>query len=204
MCSGLRDAANLGWKLALVTSGAASESLLASYQAEREPNVRQVIGTAVEMGRIICTQDPEAARARDASFIERPNSTLEIPDMPGLATGVVHSGSALAGKLALQARVRAEDGGIALLDDVTGPGFTLLLRGAPEAPLRDGAGAVLERIGAKLVSIDREMDVDGAYRKWFDRHECDAVLVRPDHQVFGAATGVDAASELLEAFALHL
>jgi 3-(3-hydroxy-phenyl)propionate hydroxylase len=204
MCSGLRDAANLGWKLALVTSGAASESLLASYQAEREPNVRQVIGTAVEMGRIICTQDPEAARARDASFIERPSSTLEIPDMPGLATGVVYSGSVLAGKLALQARVRAEDGGIALLDDVTGPGFTLLLRGAPEAPLRDGAGAVLERIGAKLVSIDREMDVDGAYRKWFDRHECDAVLVRPDHQVFGAATGVDAASELLEAFALHL
>jgi hypothetical protein len=208
MCSGMRDAVNLAWKLALVTSGIAAARILRSYQLEREPHVRSVIETAVAMGRIICTQDKEAARARDANFMSRSSRSLEVPDLPGITQGVVHDSvrgeSQIAGKLALQGRVRCADGSVALLDDVVGSGFTVLLRGALEEPLRDRAREVLDRIGAKLVPIDREMDIDGVYRAWFDRHQCDAVLVRPDHQVFGSASGAHAASELLEAFVLHL
>src|SRR5262249_42587209 len=37
MCAGLRDAANLAWKLAAVLSGHASDGLLDCYQAERLP-----------------------------------------------------------------------------------------------------------------------------------------------------------------------
>lgn len=37
MNTGLGDAHNLGWKLAMVARGEASESLLDSYAAEREP-----------------------------------------------------------------------------------------------------------------------------------------------------------------------
>jgi 2-polyprenyl-6-methoxyphenol hydroxylase-like FAD-dependent oxidoreductase len=41
MNTGIQDACNLGWKLALVVSGAAPEALLDSYQAERWPVARR-------------------------------------------------------------------------------------------------------------------------------------------------------------------
>jgi hypothetical protein len=77
-----------------------------------------------------------------------------------------------------------------------GPGFALLARGAP--PLPPAAAGVRERVGVRLVVLDGGLDVDGAYARWFDRHGCDAVLVRPDHLVFGAAAGPGAAARLLE------
>ena len=43
MCSGMRDAANLAWKLDLVLAGRAAEPLLDSYTSERLPHVRALI-----------------------------------------------------------------------------------------------------------------------------------------------------------------
>jgi 3-(3-hydroxy-phenyl)propionate hydroxylase len=41
MCQGIRDAANLVWKLALVRRGLADPGLLDTYQGEHAPHVRQ-------------------------------------------------------------------------------------------------------------------------------------------------------------------
>ncbi|MEU6714976.1 FAD-dependent monooxygenase [Nonomuraea sp. NPDC046802] len=43
MNTGMQDAYNLGWKLALVVTGRAEESLLDSYEAERRPVVKAVV-----------------------------------------------------------------------------------------------------------------------------------------------------------------
>ncbi len=51
--SGLRDAHNLGWKLAAVVRGEFSEALLATYFQEREPHARALIQLAVQMGKIM-------------------------------------------------------------------------------------------------------------------------------------------------------
>jgi 3-(3-hydroxy-phenyl)propionate hydroxylase len=68
MCSGVRDAANLAWKLDAVLAGGAGEDHLDTYQAEREPHVRAIIDEAVALGRVICTLDPEVAAGRDAAM----------------------------------------------------------------------------------------------------------------------------------------
>jgi len=68
MCHGFRDAANLAWQLQLVEQGGAPASLLATYQAERDPHVRQVIAAAIDAGRYICLLDPAAAARRDAQM----------------------------------------------------------------------------------------------------------------------------------------
>ena len=71
MCHGLRDVANLAWKLRLVHSGLAPAELLASYQVERDPHVRAVVNAAIAAGEYICELDGAAAKKRDAELRAR-------------------------------------------------------------------------------------------------------------------------------------
>src|SRR5262249_15501203 len=50
LCAGIRDAANLTWKLALVLDGRADDRLLTTYQMERRPYARRVIRMAMLVG----------------------------------------------------------------------------------------------------------------------------------------------------------
>ncbi len=65
MCSGLRDAANVAWKLDLVLRGVAREQLLDTVDAERQPQNEAIIRLAIELGKVLCQLDPEAAAERD-------------------------------------------------------------------------------------------------------------------------------------------
>lgn len=51
--SGMRDAANLAWKLAFVAREQASTRLLDTYGTERVPHVRSVVAHAADVGRLI-------------------------------------------------------------------------------------------------------------------------------------------------------
>ena len=61
MCAGIRDVANLAWKLARSVKGFAHDSLLDSYQSERLPNVRDYVSTAVRLGGLINTSNAKEA-----------------------------------------------------------------------------------------------------------------------------------------------
>lgn len=224
MCAGMRDAANLGWKLALVLRGAATPAIFASYAMERSPHVHQIIDIAVNLGRIICTQDPDVAKGRDAQWLSRKDREIETPDFPSIEKGFLSSlagvpNAELAGKPGLQARVRDGAGAAGLLDDLLGPGFALLVGGAEPPTLSAKARRLLDGIDGSVAWIQpkgaessqgsapglrRFDDVDGRYAAWFERHGCDAVLVRPDHFVYGAGSGPEAASHLLEDLAEKL
>ena len=68
MNSGLQDAVNLAWKLALVCHGDATEKLLDSYELERRPVAEMVTasGDAVELAQMVI--DPAARRIRDETL----------------------------------------------------------------------------------------------------------------------------------------
>ena len=165
--------------------------------------MREIIGIAVDLGRIICTQDPEAAASRDAKFLAREQRTLVAPPLPGIVPGVRQEEGTLPGRAGLQARVRRDGATPSRLDDAFGPGFGLIVRGS-EARLGRRAWNVLDLVGGYVFHVEPAADVDGAYAAWLDRHDCDAVLVRPDHLVFGVARGADAGSRLLEELDAHL
>lgn len=60
MNTGIHDAVNLGWKLSLVLAGTAKpEVLLASYEAERRPNVERLIDYDKDISRLMTMQLPE-------------------------------------------------------------------------------------------------------------------------------------------------
>ena len=65
MCQGIRDAANLSWKLHHVLAGKAKERLLDTYEVERRAHAKRLISTVKDIGAVICERNPEKARARD-------------------------------------------------------------------------------------------------------------------------------------------
>src|SRR3990167_2006225 len=58
MNTGLQDAHNLAWKLALVIQGRADEKLLDSYQDERKPVIKDVVDTTERFTKILMISNP--------------------------------------------------------------------------------------------------------------------------------------------------
>jgi 3-(3-hydroxy-phenyl)propionate hydroxylase/flavoprotein hydroxylase len=202
MCSGVRDAQNLSFKLDRLLRGESAESILDSYQSEREPHVRAVVEKGIELGRVQTTRDPAAAAARDARLIGARQARRKPDKMrfPGIGPGLVAADTPGAGLLVPQGMVSA-GAGPARFDEVAGYGFTILVDarsdGFATATVAEAAaqiGARVWHIGARAGS-DAVIDLDGAYRAWFDEVGCRAAVVRPDHYVYGTASS---ASELAE------
>jgi 2-polyprenyl-6-methoxyphenol hydroxylase-like FAD-dependent oxidoreductase len=91
VCSGIRDAKTLAWKLGLVLSGAADEDLLDTYGAERKPHAAAVINMAVGLAKMWEITDPAEAARRDAALLHVP---AQPPHFPGLTGGILHRGAA--------------------------------------------------------------------------------------------------------------
>ena len=214
MCSGMRDAHNIAWKLDLVLSGRAGEEILDSYQPEREPHVRFITEKAIELGRVQTLRDPEKARERDERFLamRAENKAPEKLRYPALAGGALTTGIGAphAGEFFLQGRVRA-NGREGLFDDVVGQGLCVVARGEALAGLDAGQRRRWQELGGRLALIgdgeaadgDPELsaveDLDGSYGAWFDAHGCEAAVVRPDWYLFGSAGDGAELSALLSA-----
>jgi 3-(3-hydroxy-phenyl)propionate hydroxylase len=66
--SGIQDAYNLGWKLALVARGAAPEALLDTFDAERQPAARQNLEVTRRTARFLAPQSPAERTLRNAAI----------------------------------------------------------------------------------------------------------------------------------------
>jgi hypothetical protein len=106
MNTGIQDAYNLGWKLALVISGAAPATLLDSYEAERRP-IAQAIATSGEQAEARVAEQAPAERQALVAFLATPEGRRAaaiaeaeitfgyeqsaivdaVPDMPPVAGG---------------------------------------------------------------------------------------------------------------------
>jgi flavoprotein hydroxylase len=203
MCSGIRDAANLAWKLDLVLAGKAEDELLGTYASERIPQVRQVIEFSIALGKVICVSDPDAAASRDAAMIAAARERDVTPPLPtpAIGPGVLLDGDPLAGHLFLQGQVRC-DGAIGRFDDVVGRTFTLISPVAdPATLLEPELAAFFASLGGTTAHVGpggRVHDLNGSYAKWFAEHGVGVVLQRPDFHLFGTAPTVDGTAALVE------
>jgi 3-(3-hydroxy-phenyl)propionate hydroxylase len=69
MCQGIRDVANLSWKLESVLRGRADHALLDTYEMERSAHVRRLTGIIKDIGAVICERDPARACERDRRLL---------------------------------------------------------------------------------------------------------------------------------------
>jgi hypothetical protein len=192
MCAGIRDAANLAWKLDLVLTGSAPDGLLDTYTQERLPSARQAIEFSIELGKIICVLDLDAAAARDAAMapVVGPEST-EAPSLPGIEIGVVDAASPHAGTLFVQGTV---DGG-RRFDDAHGAGWRLVTIDPGPIDLEPATSSWFASIGGRVVAVPAD---DPVYGRWFAAHHATAALQRPDFHLYGSAAAPADAAALVE------
>ena len=205
MCQGIRDVANLSWKLAAVLKGEALDALLDTYGAERSAHVRRLTTTIKHIGRNICERDEARARQRDADLIAQAGGVVQsVPRqdlIPPLDTGLISPNPHPAnGTLFPQPRVMHR-GNSALLDDITGHGLRLML-GAECDATAIATMASVKRSGARVVQPGAAgwMEEDGIVADWFARHHAIAALVRPDHYVYGVASTLKEIDSLAASF----
>ncbi|TLW91354.1 bifunctional 3-(3-hydroxy-phenyl)propionate/3-hydroxycinnamic acid hydroxylase [Saccharomonospora piscinae] len=208
MCSGLRDAANLAWKLGLVVSGMAQESVLDSYTIERRAHVRAAIEASIALGKILCETDSAAAAGRDAYLLDgqRRGRPVQGPHQglaDSLRDGFLYRNDrgvivAPAGELVPQGTV-ARGPSSGLFDTVVGTGFVLVTSVDPDDLLDSEDTATLAELGAHVVRVlpagtppeqagPRDVvDVDDVYLPYLAETAALGALVRPDFYLFGSA-----------------
>ena len=186
MCSGLRDAANLAWKLAAIIKDAAPDELLDTYELERSEHMRAFIELAVEIGGVIQTTDPERARARDRELVANP--TMLRPITPRLGRGLHGDAPAPAGTRAAQPRL----GDGTLLDDKAGYRFIVLA--TPRLAIMLGAAKRNIAHAADVVTVT----ANGPAKSYLAELNAEAVVIRPDRYILGIASTADELEAVLE------
>ena len=186
MCAGIRDAHNLGWKLARVVRGQAPPRLLDTYQPEREAHVRAFIELTVQMGRLINTTASAlaAGNVADAAGGRQKVSMLRPSLGPGLAAGL----SEWTGRLFPQPRLSTGE----RLDDRIGNRAALVLK--PGTGSRLPAGVTGDAAANDTAIVD---DDSSGLQEWFDANKPVAVALRPDRYILGTAAEMDEVSDLL-------
>lgn len=207
MCSGVRDAVNLAWKLSAVIGGDADDSLLDTYEAERRPHTETLIQMSVAVADMCLMRDHEMARQRDDAL--RAGNLPTPPSFPALGPGFTRpqrgdEPNPTDGRPAPQARVGLE-GRIDRLDDFFGTSWKIVSR-RPVAveTFDDRQRAVLDTLDVQFVHVARGagdgyfIDIDGEYDLWFRANGCKAFLSRPDNYVFGTVESNDDLPALLD------
>ena len=214
MQSGIRDGANVAWKLALLARDLVDDSILDTVQTERWPHVEKMTKMAATLGNVVESSETLQLLVRDRVL----PLVSKIPDMPkriaknlgtdtyrfsnGWVTGKTGRQSAV-GKMLPQPMVYDRHATNQRLDDVFGYGFTIYgLDQDPRREMTTGQRQAWEELGARFVTVlapdaspgDGEIVIDhtGRLRRWMQQHSARVVAVRPDHFVAATdASGLD-------------
>ncbi|WP_328353303.1 bifunctional 3-(3-hydroxy-phenyl)propionate/3-hydroxycinnamic acid hydroxylase [Mycobacterium sp. NBC_00419] len=199
MCAGVRDVANLCWKLDAVLSGSLPESVLDTYQAERLPHVKEVTSRAVKVGKLIVERNPVRATVRNhffrtasrvPGFMTYLRNTRWLPPARYASGLLAHNGNPATGCLIPQPWVTDANGDRVRFDDVVGGRWAVLHTGA------DGASQAWRSAGVPIIAIvaagnapgaDRIVDRDGTLTRWLADNKASVVVLRPDGFVYAGA-----------------
>lgn len=166
LVAGLRDAANLCWKLAWVLQGKASARILDTYDQERRPHVKAMIGLAKFMGKLVMPRNAAIALfthglmrlVRLVPPLKAHFDELGIKPKNAFRRGLFIKGSArtrlVRGAMLPQGWVRGSDATVCLSDDVLGTGLALIGFGIDAGAALDAkTRAAFVKAGGSIVQI---------------------------------------------------
>ncbi|MEM6512580.1 MAG: bifunctional 3-(3-hydroxy-phenyl)propionate/3-hydroxycinnamic acid hydroxylase [Pseudomonadota bacterium] len=195
LCSGVRDAFNLAWKLLSVIQDGTDILLLDTVSAERSPHVEGITEAAIQLGKLVCEMDPQKAAQRDRRFKadQAAGRPPPFPPMPRMQHGILDDHTA-GNVLPEPYAVKKGDTVPVRLDELVGY-VPLLIIARDAKPLVEGQDAInalaalcpsmrVCQIGATDSSRLELVDQDNHLQAMLDDQE--ALLVKPDRIVFGS------------------
>lgn len=217
--SGVRDVANLSWKLEQVWRGHSDPELLETYEQERRPHAEAMVRFSEQLGQVVMTTRRARALLRDVAvrtLLLHPAGRRMLTQMrfrpPSVhRTGAVVQGHALAGRSLPQPRVLLAPAlRLTMLDEVLGAGWAILGVDVPpagwwraEEVLRDMRASIRQvevvlgdRLPRGTDSRAAVADADGRLEAELAGAAGLLVLVRPDHYIAAAVPADDLASAL--------
>lgn len=185
MCAGIRDAANLAWKLDRIIKNKVSDTLLDTYQTERRSHVREFIKLTIQMGELINRTRNDVV-ATNASLTASGPQTLG-PLKPALGPGLTAGCTRHRGELFPQPRLSNGT----WLDDELGAYPALIL------DYRLDFTDIVEftKMGGRSIKIVRDSSSD--LESWFKKSQVGAVLIRPDRYILGSANNLQDLKNLI-------
>jgi 3-(3-hydroxy-phenyl)propionate hydroxylase len=185
MCAGIRDAANLAWKLGrcIQTQSHSNnlQPLLDSYAAERIPNVTEYITTAIELGALINSCSTTLHTQQSAGQHDGTTRMKSITPVLGQGLGA----GSLAGRWFPQPQLQCGR----LLDDVAGYRPVLIATGE----LLHGCKNRVPQ-SCLMLSADKEP----ALADCLHEYNAGAVVIRPDRYLLGGADNAAGLAVLLD------
>lgn len=201
MAAGVRDVANLCWKLGAVLAGSLPESVLDTYQAERLPHVKEVTNRAVKTGKLIIQRKRWRAAVRNhvfrtASKVPAFTAWLRdhrwLPDARYREGLLAHNGNHAVGWQIPQPWIIDEKGETVRLDDVIGRRWVVLHTGpSSDWPDWRAVGVPIMRLTppGSVPRADCIIDCNESLTSWLDKKGASVVVVRPDGFVYAGAAG---------------
>jgi 3-(3-hydroxy-phenyl)propionate hydroxylase len=207
MNSGVRDAQNLGWKLAHVLQGNLGAGALDAYEAERRPHAWALIQMAVKMGHVMVPRSKTQASLTQMAFrllgLYRPARDyvmqMKYKPQPHYEEGMVvgEAGKEVRGRMFPQPLVERRDGSKILLDQVLGKGFAVLEWDDGETPFAAQGEHLLRTHCVRIIPKDHRFtandadteqvrDLTGAIGSIFEEADIRGVILRPDRYVAAA------------------
>jgi 3-(3-hydroxy-phenyl)propionate hydroxylase len=191
-----------------VLKGAAPVSLLDSYTPERKGHVTALTTRIKAIGKIIGERDVDKARARDAHLLEEcggvvkamPRQDVQPALQEGLLSALPH---AKRGTLFPQPWLLTANGERRRMDDVIGTGWRVVLAAHTGQKMQRVAAS--NKLAARVMQLGTpEMaEADGFLSQWLADNHTLAVIVRPDHYIYGACqTAAELSEQLSELNAL--
>jgi 3-(3-hydroxy-phenyl)propionate hydroxylase len=167
MSSGVRDAYNLGWKLAAVLKGQADDSLLDSYESERRDHAQAMIDVSVWLKDMVSMSNPAATVLRNTlvkttlatpgagDWLKRGGFKPKPVFKKGRYFGEPRNGlNGPEGRLSPQPQVRLITGKRVKLDEITGNRFALVGLGVdPRDTLHAELHGWLEQMDTSFTTV---------------------------------------------------
>ena len=173
MCSGVRDAMNLAWKLGRVVRGESPPELLDTYESERRPHTTELVVQSAAMANAVEALDPADLVGKEPEARE-----AEWP-RPRLGPGVrADDDDELSGRLSPQPTLEPGK----KLDDVVGYRFAIVGDDGCLAGIGPDTKRSLEGLNVRLISTG-----SGQAHDWLTDVGAAAVILRPDRYIFGSA-----------------
>ena len=179
MCSGIRDAANLAWKLALTLKGRGASGLLDSYCQERSPHMRAYIQTAIKLGYLINSIDGGSGSVQAGDVADKSPKMASIE--PGLGKAAAICFGAVPGRHTGRLFGQPLLGGRHRMDDLCGYRPVVVSR----APLPTAGRA--SDPGSALGPVFLDAQSEPALEAELAALQVNAVLVRPDRHILATA-----------------